>query len=85
MLAVRAHPKRAQATLHVPDTAHALCLQVSIEELAEFCVDTALRSDWVQSQELSVLLLGRLIYLQVWVAPGCRLRGPALLLSFCPC
>jgi hypothetical protein len=31
--------------------------------VARFCVATAHRSDWVQSQELSVLLLARLIFL----------------------
>lgn len=29
--------------------------------LANFCVETACKSDWVQSQELSVVLLGRLV------------------------
>lgn len=38
--------------------------QVDPYELATFCIDTAIKSDWVQSQELSVVLLGRMVYLQ---------------------
>lgn len=49
--------------------------QLSVSEvpplaMADFCVDTASKSDWVQSQELSVVLLGRLVFLQQVVAPS---------------
>ncbi len=41
-----------------------VCMQIDVGELAAFCVETVLRSDWVQSQELSVVLLGRLVFSQ---------------------
>ncbi len=35
--------------------------QVDVAELAVFCVDTTTKSDWVQSQELALQLLARLV------------------------
>ncbi len=46
-------------------------VQVDVAELAVFCVDTTTKSDWVQSQELSLVLLGRMVR-ALGDGPACR-------------
>ena len=41
---------------------HITWLQVTAVELAQYCFETVIKSDWVQSQELSVLLLARMVF-----------------------
>lgn len=58
-------PSSLRPVLHPSDPMFAV-MQVPVLALAELCVETACRSDdQVQSQELSVMLLARLVFLHV--------------------
>ncbi|KAJ9520811.1 hypothetical protein QJQ45_013990, partial [Haematococcus lacustris] len=49
---------------------HLFASSLNPYQVGKFCVETLLRCDWVQSQELSLLLLGRLVYVQCTVPEG---------------